>query len=183
MKKKWLRTVLPIVVIVFLVLAGIWYTRPMTIAQLAPELDMEHPHSLYVHTRNYHVDSSGYANAEEEPLKLNLPGEDPRYQEFRSILENLRFRRTIKGLLTDLLDLERGTKIKDGMINWRLALQDSGLFELQFFNGTFYCIYCDASGNYEYNNFRECRMENHDEVAEALTSLILAYSTPDEGIN
>ena len=177
MKKKWLRIALPILVVVLLVLAGIWYTRPMTIAELLPELDMEHPGSLYVYTYRYHMDEF---SQEKEPLELNLTEGDPRYEEFRTILESIRFRRTIKGLLTDLFNRPIGTEIEDGMVNWTLHLQGSHFFALQYFDNKFYC---NKSAYYEYNHYRECRMENHDEVADALTSLILAYSTLDEGIN
>ena len=161
MKKKWLRIVFPIVVVVILILAGIWYTRPMTIAQLAPELDRETPALFHSFIRVWHD------NGESEHLTLALRDGDPLYEEARDLLSQIRIKRTLEGALLDLMHGAAGSvSLEEGDVTWVLHL-DGATFGLQYYGGELYYISFDT------NNYCLCKVQNHNKTVEALNTFLL----------
>lgn len=165
-KKKWLSIVLPVAAVLLLIAGGLWYTRPMTIAQLAPELDREQPALFSVYIRVWHDDG------ESEHFSLSLRDGDPLYEEVRELLSQIRIKRTLEGALLDLTHSASGSvSLEDGDVNWALHL-DGATFGLQYYGDEFYYI------SYDTNNYCLCTVLDHSKTVEALNTFFFENGIP-----
>lgn len=123
MKKKW-GLLIAGVVVVLLLAAGLWYTRPMTLEQLFPELDWSDSGgmSAVLTLRETHPDGkvdSGFA-------AVNLPAGDPAIAELLELLDT-RYHRSLLGLLPWV---SAAPAVDDDPYSWHLAVggDSSSLF-------------------------------------------------------
>lgn len=165
-KKK--RAVLIVIPALVLALAAfcLWYTRPVSIAQLAPELDREQPFQFHAYTVIWHK------NDAYESFELKLQEGDPLYEEVHAMLDKVRIKRTIPGLIMDLIGAPSGgVAMEEGMVNWVMDL-DGSTFQLQYWGGQF--LY----SSHHTGNFVDCAVVNGEETAAELNAFFLEYSTP-----
>ena len=94
MKKKITLIVLA-VVILFLAAAGLWYTRPMTLEQLCPGIEL----SECVQLRVYFFQSAEDRPASSGSDELTLTTEDPEFSALLGQFQGRTFRRSLLGLL------------------------------------------------------------------------------------
>lgn len=112
MKKKSLAVLLLVLAVLLVGAAALWYTRPMTLRQLCPELDLSQCSSITVY---YEVVPSAEGNE-----KLVLEPDDPAFDILLKDLQNRTFSRSLTSLLP------RGTqtvRTTDGDFQWELLLE------------------------------------------------------------
>lgn len=101
-----------ILIALLLVVGSLWYTRPMTVQQLCPELDLDRCSSITAH---YEVVPSATGND-----RLVLEGDSPA---FAAVMAELRDR-TFSRSLTSLLPRgTRSVRTQDGDFQWELLLE------------------------------------------------------------
>lgn len=111
MKKKFL---IPAILILVLLVGGIlWYTRPMTLHQLCPDVDLSQCSSISVY---YEVVPSGGRSK-----KLVLEPDDPAFDSLLKELQDRTFSRSLISLLP-WVD-SQSAQTEDGDFSWELILK------------------------------------------------------------
>lgn len=111
MKKKFL---IPAILILVLLVGGIlWYTRPMTLHQLCPDVDLSQCSSISVY---YEVVPSGGRSK-----KLVLEPDDPAFDSLLKELQDRPFSRSLISLLP-WVD-SQSAQTEDGDFSWELILK------------------------------------------------------------
>lgn len=111
MKKKFL---IPAILILVLLVGGIlWYTRPMTLHQLCPDVDLSQCSSISVY---YEVVPSGGRSK-----KLVLEPDDPAFDSLLKELQDRTFSRSLISLLPWVNS--QSTQTEDGDFSWELILK------------------------------------------------------------
>ena len=111
MKKKFL---IPAILILVLLVGGIlWYTRPMTLHQLCPDVDLSQCSSISVY---YEVEPSGGRSK-----KLVLEPDDPAFDSLLKELQDRTFSRSLISLLP-WVD-SQSAQTEDGDFSWELILK------------------------------------------------------------
>ena len=111
MKKKFL---IPAILILALLVGGIlWYTRPMTLHQLCPDVDLSQCSSISVY---YEVVPSGGRSK-----KLVLEPDDPAFDSLLKELQDRTFSRSLISLLP-WVD-SQSAQTEDGDFSWELILK------------------------------------------------------------
>lgn len=111
MKKKFL---IPAILILVLLVGGIlWYTRPMTLHQLCPDVDLSQCSSISVY---YEVVPSGGRSK-----KLVLEPDDPAFDSLLKELQDRTFSRSLISLLPWVNS--QSAQTEDGDFSWELILK------------------------------------------------------------
>lgn len=111
MKKKFL---IPAILILVLLVGGIlWYTRPMTLHQLCPDVDLSQCSSISVY---YEVVPSGGRSK-----KLVLELDDPAFDSLLKELQDRTFSRSLISLLPWVNS--QSAQTEDGDFSWELVLK------------------------------------------------------------
>ena len=105
------RVLLPAFLLLLLIAAALWYTRPRTIQQLCPELDLSNCQSITVYSG-----IMPYVELERMVLEKDSP-------QFQALMEDLQTR-TFSPSLTSLLPRGgRSVRVEDGDFRWELHLE------------------------------------------------------------
>ena len=107
--KKYFRFV-PLLLVIFIVVLSLWYTRPMTITELCPAIDFEQ--CSRVHGYYYEYDGSNGAG---DDVRFELTRDDAELAELLAAVEDREFRRSLNSLLP------QGTKshhLEEGDYKW-----------------------------------------------------------------
>lgn len=170
-RKKSTPLIVLSVFILALVILFLWYTRPVTAAQLSPGLDRD---ALSV----FSAWGERWYGAEGEPpdsksFSLTLRSGDPFYEEARALTDAIQIKRYPSDLFLRLLpdDVIRGKQMEAGMVNWVISL-DGGMFLLQYHAGRFsYSL----PGSKRYLS---CAVVNGDAVADTISEFLLEHCDP-----
>lgn len=111
-KKSWqraklkvsLKTILCVAVLSALVISYLWYTRPMTLEELYPELDTSAPGNVFVQCF-FDQDHPRY---DELAVSFELEGDHPAVQEILSLVMQMRFHRKLINLAPVLKETHAG---------------------------------------------------------------------------
>ena len=170
-KRVTLIVVLALVLILAAAIFCLWYTRPVTIAQLASLPEQESPY-YDVSVRLYHQ-ADELSPLETESRSLSLAKGDPLYEEFQEMLSSIRVRRTISGVLSPSTG---GVPVEDGDITWIIHINEHS-FALQCHVGQF--SYRNASTR----DYLDCTVEDGENVAEQMGDFVAEHSTETELID
>ena len=113
MKKKSLIVLLLVVAVLLVGGGAIWYTRPMTLCQLCPEVDLSQCSSISVY---YEVVPSGGRSKE-----LVLEPDDPAFDSLLKELQDRTFSRSLISLLPWVNS--QSAQTEDGDFSWELVLK------------------------------------------------------------
>lgn len=167
MKKKSIVLLVCAVLLLALVIAALWYTRPMSLWALSDSPDAK----IFAIIDQWHA-VAGSEDLADDMFQLALQPEDPEYQQLADLLSHVQVRRRLSALLPRATTAVQGKQMKKGMVNWFLHFSGVGL---QYSSRDFYLSY----GRYHFT----CTVVNHDATAEELTEFLLQYSEPLEVIS
>ena len=171
-KKKRVTLIVVLALVLALAASVLWYTRPVTIAQLASLPEQESPY-YDVYIRLFHQ-AGDFFPLKTEERSLSLAQGDPLYEEFQEILSNIRIRRTISGVLEELIDPSiTGVPVEDGDTSWIIYINEYS-FALQCHVGQF------TYRNDSTRNYLDCTVEGGEFVAERMSDFLAEHGTEIE---
>lgn len=160
MKKKRIAPLACALLLLALVAAALWYTRPMPLWGLSAS-----PEAKVFATIDQWYAGKGSETLDDDTFQLALQPGDPEYQQLVELLSRVQVRRRLSALLPRAVTVAQGKQMNEGMVNWYLHFSGVGF---QYFAGDFYL----SHGGYDFI----CTVVNHDAAAEELTGFLLNHS-------
>ncbi len=160
MKKKRIAPLACALLLLALVAAAFWYTRPMPLWGLSAS-----PEAKVFATIDQWYAGKGSEDLDDDTFQLALQPGDPEYQQLVELLSRIQVRRRLSALLPRAVTVAQGKQMNEGMVNWYLHFSGVGF---QYFAGDFYL----SHDGYDFI----CTVVNHDDAAEELTGFLLNHS-------